>query len=97
MKLTRQIALLLLTTAITLGSFSPFSLAETTLPINININTATAVELAEALDGVGEVRAAAIIALREKLGGFVNLEQLLEINGIGVAMLSRISSIIVLE
>jgi|TARA_B110000914_G_scaffold193378_1_gene180945 competence protein ComEA len=95
MKLTRQIALLLLTTAITLGSFSPFSLAETTLPININ--TATAVELAEALDGVGEVRAAAIIALREKLGGFVNLEQLLEINGIGVAMLSRISSIIVLE
>ena len=63
----------------------------------ININTATAVELAEALDGVGEVRAAAIIALREKLGGFVNLEQLLEINGIGVAMLSRISSIIVLE
>ena len=95
MKLTRQIALLLLTTAITLGSFSPFSLAETTLPININ--TTTAVELAEALDGVGEVRAAAIIALREKLGGFVNLEQLLEINGIGVAMLSRISSIIVLE
>tara|TARA_B110000495_G_C22883520_1_gene515283 strand:- start:545 stop:832 length:288 start_codon:yes stop_codon:yes gene_type:complete len=95
MKLTRQIALLLLTTAITLGSFSPFSLAETTLPININ--TATAVELAEALDGVGEVRAAAIIALSEKLGGFVNLEQLLEINGIGVAMLSRISSIIVLE
>jgi len=95
MKLTRQIALLLLTTAITLGSFSPFSLAESTLPININ--TATAVELVEAIDGVGEVRAAAIIALREQLGGFVNLEQLLDIKGIGEATLLRIRSIIVLE
>ena len=95
MRLTRQIALLLLTTAITLGSFSPFSLAESTLPININ--TATAVELVEAIDGVGEVRAAAIIALREQLGGFVNLEQLLDIKGIGEATLLRIRSIIVLE
>ena len=95
MKLTRQIALLLLTTAITLGSFSPFSLAQSTLPININ--TATAVELVEAIDGVGEVRAAAIIALREQLGGFVNLEQLLDIKGIGEATLLRIRSIIVLE
>jgi len=95
MKLTRQIALLLLTTAITLGSFSPFSLAQSTLPININ--TATAVELVEAIDGVGEVRAAAIIALREQLGGFVNLEQLLDVKGIGDATLARIRSIIVLE
>jgi competence protein ComEA len=95
MKLTRTIALLLLSTLITLGSFSPLSLAEVTLPININ--TATAVELAEAIDGVGEVRAAAIIALREQLGGFTNLEQLLDVKGISDVTLSRISSIIVLE
>ena len=95
MKLTRHIALLLLTITIALGSFSPFSLAQSTLPININ--TATAVELVEAIDGVGEVRAAAIIALREQLGGFVNLEQLLAIKGIGDTTLSRIRSIIVLE
>jgi competence protein ComEA len=95
MKLTRTIALLLLSTLITLGSLSPLSLAEGTLPININ--TATAVELAEAIDGVGEVRAAAIIALREKLGGFTNLEQLLDVKGISDVTLSRISSIIVLE
>jgi competence protein ComEA len=95
MKLTRTIALLLLSTLITLGSFSPLSLAEVTLPININ--TATAVELAEAIDGVGEVRAAAIIALREQLGGFTNLEQLLDVKGISDLTLSRISSIIVLE
>jgi competence protein ComEA len=95
MKLTRTIALLLLSTLITLGSFSPLSLAEGTLPLNIN--TATAVELAEAIDGVGEVRAAAIIALREQLGGFTKLEQLLDVNGISDITLSRISSIIVLE
>jgi competence protein ComEA len=95
MKLTRTIALLLLSTLITLGSFSPLSLAEGTLPFNIN--TATAVELAEAIDGVGEVRAAAIIALREQLGGFTNLEQLLDVKGISDVTLSRISSIIVLE
>jgi competence protein ComEA len=95
MKLTRTIALLLLSTLITLGSFSPLSLAEVTSPININ--TATAVELAEAIDGVGEVRAAAIIALREQLGGFANLEQLLDVKGISDVTLSRISSIIVLE
>ena len=95
MKLTRHIALLLLIITITLGSFSPFSLAQSTLPININ--TATAVELVEAIDGVGEVRVAAIIALREQLGGFVNLEQLLAIKGIGDTTLSRIRSIIVLE
>ena len=95
MKLTRQIALLLLTTAITLGSFSPFSLAQSTLPININ--TASAVELVEGLDGVGEVRAAAIIALREELGKFTMLEQLLDVKGISEVTLARIRSIIVLE
>ena len=95
MMLTRKIALLLLSTLITLGSFSPLSLAEGTIPININ--TATAVELAEAIDGVGEVRAAAIIVLREQIGGFTNLEQLLDVKGISDVTLSRISSIIVLE
>lgn len=95
MKLTRQLALLLLSAAITLGSFSAFTYAETTVPINLN--TATAVELAEAIDGVGEVKAAAIITLREQLGGFDNLEQLLDVKGIGDATLLRIRSVIVLE
>jgi competence protein ComEA len=95
MKLTRQIALLLLSAVITLGSFSPVSLAEDKLPININ--AATAVELAEALDGVGEVKAEAIIVLREQLGGFASLEQLLDVKGIGDATLLRIRPIIVLE
>ena len=95
MKLTRQVALLLLSVAITLGSFPIRSLAEDTLPINLNL--ASAVDIAEAIDGVGEVRAAAIVALREQLGGFTKLEQLLDIKGINEGTLSRIRSIIVLE
>ena len=95
MKLTRKIALLLFVSTITLGSFTPLSLAEDALPINLN--TASAVDIAEAIDGVGEVRAAAIITLRDQLGGFSNLEQLLDVKGIGDATLARIRSIIVLE
>jgi len=95
MKLSRQIALLLLSAAITLGAFPTLALAQDTLPINLN--SASAVDIAEAIDGVGEVRAAAIIALREQLGGFTKLEQLLEIKGISEVTLSRIRSLIVLE
>jgi len=81
--------------AITLGSLSPLIHADT--QSLININTATAVELAEAIEGVGEVKAEAIIALREQLGGFINLDQLLNVKGIGDATLLRIRSVIVLE
>lgn len=95
MKLTRHIALLLLSVAITLGAVSPLSLAES--HFTINLNTASAIDLAEAIDGVGEVRAEAIVALRKQLGGFTKLEQLLEVNGISEATLSRIRSLIVLE
>jgi competence protein ComEA len=95
MNITRKIAFLLLSMAITLGSLSPLIHADT--QGLININTATAVELAEAIEGVGEVKAEAIIALREQLGGFINLEQLLNVKGIGDATLLRIRSVIVLE
>ena len=77
------------------GPLHPFTLAEDALPINLN--TASVVDLTEAIDGVGEVRAAAIISLREELGGFTMLEQLLDVKGISEVTLARIRSIIVLE
>lgn len=48
----------------------------------MNLNTATAEEL-QVLPGIGEVLAQRIVAYREQIGGFRNLEQLLEVNGIG--------------
>jgi competence ComEA-like helix-hairpin-helix protein len=64
MKMYPSLAALLLACVL---AFAPLTQAAQHLPININ--TATAEQIAEALDGVGEVRAAAIILLREQLGG----------------------------
>ena len=48
----------------------------------VNLNTATAEELCT-LPGVGETRAAAIIAYRREHGGFSEPEELMQISGIG--------------
>jgi len=53
----------------------------------ININTASVEELAAALKGVGMTRARAIVELRERLGGFNDVDQLLEVRGLGVRTL----------
>ncbi len=49
----------------------------------ININTATAEELADFLPGVGEVKAQRIVAYRETAGGFDSVDELLQVKGIG--------------
>jgi competence protein ComEA len=54
----------------------------------VNLNTATPEEL-QLLPGVGEVRAGAIIAKRKERGGFQVVDELLEVRGIGQAMLKR--------
>jgi competence protein ComEA len=51
--------------------------------VKVNINTASAAELAMSLTGVGQRRAEAIIALREQLGGFSDANQLMQVKGIG--------------
>lgn len=52
----------------------------------VNINTADA-EALTALKGVGIKKAEAIVAWREANGAFTSVEQLLEVKGIGVAIL----------
>lgn len=53
----------------------------------ININTADAQQLAYALTGVGIKRAQDIIKLREELGQFSDINQLMQVKGIGPRML----------
>ncbi|MCC5854991.1 MAG: helix-hairpin-helix domain-containing protein [Idiomarina sp.] len=55
----------------------------------VNINTASAEEIAAALRGVGLARARAIIELREKLGQFTDIDQLLEVRGLGIRILNE--------
>ena len=53
----------------------------------VNINAANAERLAASLDGVGEVRAEAIVEHREANGDFPSVASLTAVNGIGPATL----------
>ena len=55
----------------------------------VSLNSATAEELTE-LKGVGEVTAQAIVAYREEHGGFKDVDELLEVSGIGPAKLAQL-------
>ena len=67
---------------------------ETALPVNIN--TATAEEL-DVLPGIGPALAGRIIAYREEHGPFTEVEELLEVSGIGEVVLDGLRDQIVLE
>ncbi|MDK8497681.1 helix-hairpin-helix domain-containing protein [Corynebacterium accolens] len=55
----------------------------------ISLNSATAAELTD-LSGVGEVTAEAIVSFREERGGFKDVEELLEVSGIGPAKFAKL-------
>ena len=55
----------------------------------INLNTATTEQLME-LPGIGEAKAAAIISYRTKAGAFADIEEIMNVNGIGEAMFEKI-------
>ena len=62
----------------------------------VNINTADAEEL-QLLPGIGEVRAAAIVEHRKTHGPFRDAEGLLDVAGIGVAVLEQLREFVVVE
>lgn len=55
----------------------------------VNVNTATAEQLAEALDGIGSHKAQAIVEYRKTHGAFTKAEDLLKVKGIGEKMLEK--------
>ena len=62
----------------------------------ININTATESEL-QSLDGIGEKLAKRIIDKRESIGGYTDVEQLLEVEGIGDKIFEQIKNYVTVE
>lgn len=63
-----------------------FSTAHASGPVNIN--TASETELLE-LDGIGPTKARAIIAYREQNGAFKSVDQLANVEGIGLKTIER--------
>ncbi len=55
----------------------------------VSINTASAEDLARAINGVGLKKAQAIVSYREEYGPFKELDQLQEVPGIGIALVER--------
>ncbi|MCA0892197.1 ComEA family DNA-binding protein [Microbulbifer agarilyticus] len=91
MKLFRIPAAVLIAITLTLSALPSFAAEEAVVKEvkMVSLNTATAEELADALDGVGVTRAELIIQYREENGSFSSVEELLEIKGIGVATLEK--------
>jgi len=55
----------------------------------VNINTATAEQISTALNGVGPSKAQAIVDYRELHGAFTDIDELVNVRGIGLATVER--------
>jgi len=55
----------------------------------VDLNSADVATLQRELLGVGQVKAEAIVAYREEHGKFASVDELLEVKGIGAAILER--------
>jgi competence protein ComEA len=71
----------------------PGSAGASTAGALVNVNTATAAEL-EALPGIGEVIAQAIVDYRTQNGPFGTVDELLDVSGIGDATLANIRDLV---
>ncbi|GGI94689.1 ComEA family DNA-binding protein [Halopseudomonas pertucinogena] len=57
--------------------------------VSVNINDASAAEIAETLSGIGLAKAEAIVSYREENGAFESVEQLEMVKGIGPATIEK--------
>jgi len=55
----------------------------------VNINTATAEQLAEVLSGIGQAKAEAIVEYRNQNGAFEHIDELVNVKGIGLRTVDR--------
>lgn len=62
----------------------------------VNINAADVESIASALIGIGPAKAQAIVDYREEFGAFVQIQDITNVPGIGMATLDQIKSLITL-
>lgn len=64
--------------------FASFALAKP-----VNVNTASAGDIAESLNGVGEMKAQAIVDYRKTHGAFKSVDELTNVKGIGAKTVEK--------
>lgn len=65
------------------------TLQQTGQSARVNLNTADAETLQKELSGIGAGKAAAIVAYRDENGSFTSVDELIEVKGIGKAILDK--------
>ena len=63
----------------------------------VNVNKASAQEIAESLKGIGLNKAEAIVAYREANGSFVHVDELVNVKGIGIRTIDQNRGMILLQ
>ena len=63
----------------------------------VNINTASAEQLAESLNGVGLSKAALIVQYRETNGPFTHMDELVNVKGIGLRTVDKNRKVILVK
>ena len=63
----------------------------------VNINTASAEEIAAALNGVGLAKAEEIVRYREEHGAFAHADELVNVKGIGLRTVDKNRDLIIVE
>ena len=63
----------------------------------VNINTASAEEIAAALNGVGIAKAEEIVRYREENGAFAHADELVNVKGIGLRTVDKNRELIIVE
>ena len=74
-----------------------FSFSSLLYAAQVNINTADAETLSSELSGIGQSKAEAIVAYREQHGPYKNIEDLVNVKGIGMATITKNKSKLILE
>lgn len=74
---------LILAALLTLASFTAFAADR------LDINRASATEIAATMNGIGQVKAEAIVAYRNANGPFKSVDQLAEVKGVGLKTVEK--------
>jgi competence protein ComEA len=70
-------------TMTSIAALAAFLVSSSTLAAPVNINTASAEQIAEALNGIGVSKAQAIVDYRESNGLFRQADEIVYVRGIG--------------